>query len=61
MVEKIYWGMNLNMVYPNKDKSLARMPFVIPEGGARGIPDIGTFKETDLKMAANRLFGINLR
>lgn len=61
LVEKIYWGMNLNMVYPNKDKSLARMPFVIPEGGARGIPDIGTFKETDLKMAANRLFGINLR
>lgn len=61
LVEKVYWGMNLNMVYPNADKKLCRLPFVIPEGGSQGIPDINTFNETELKVVANKLFGINLR
>lgn len=61
LIEKVYWGMNLNMVYPHKDKRLARVPFVIPEGGAQGIPDIGTYSETELRMVARKLFGINLK
>lgn len=61
LVEKVYWGMNLNMVYPNKDKRLSRIPLVIPDGGKPGVPDIGTFSETELRVVANRLFGINLK
>lgn len=61
LVEKVYWGMNLNMIYPNKDKRLARMPFSIPEGGAKGIPDINTFNDTALREVSRRLFGINLK
>ena len=49
-IEKVYWGMNLNMTYPHKDPKYARRPFVVGENN-----DLNPFKETDLQNAARVL------
>ena len=51
-VEKVYWGMNLNQIYPNPDPTYARRAF---EVGKKGNPDIEQFKETDLQKMASTL------
>lgn len=51
-VEKIYWGMNLNQIYPNKNKALARRAFVV---GAKGVGDIEQFDEIELQKQLNPL------
>lgn len=51
-VEKVYWGMNLNQVYPNSNPSVARRAYVI---GKKGIPDIEQFKEVELQKMASTL------
>ena len=51
-VEKIYWGMNLNQVYPNSDKRLVRRAFVV---GAKGVDDINQFDEIELQKQLNPL------
>lgn len=52
VVEKVYWGMNLNQVYPNSDKRLARREYVLNE---RGHGDINTFNEFDLQNSVRPL------
>ena len=51
-VEKVYWGMNLNQIYPHKDKRLARRAYVV---GKNGHPDIDTFNEIELQKQLNPL------
>lgn len=51
-VEKVYWGMNLNQIYPNPDQRLARRAFVV---GAKGVPDIEQFDEIELQKQLNPL------
>ena len=51
-VEKVYWGMNLNQIYPNSDPTYARRAY---EVGKKGNPDIEQFKETDLQKMASTL------
>lgn len=51
-VEKVYWGMNLNQIYPNSNPTYARRAF---EVGKKGNPDIEQFKETDLQKMASTL------
>lgn len=55
-VEKVYWGMNLNQVYPNANKQLARKAYVV---GAKGNPDIHAYDEMTFRESA-RTFQINL-
>lgn len=55
-VEKVYWGMNLNQVYPNANKQLARKAYVV---GAKGNPDIHQYDEMLYRESA-RTFQINL-
>jgi len=52
IIEKVYWGMNLNQTYPNTNPRLARRGY---EVGAKGKPDIHPFKETDLHNACSSL------
>lgn len=51
IVEKIYWGMNLNMIYPNKDKKYARLSYSLAEDNQTVHP----FSEFDLNSAASSL------
>lgn len=55
-VEKVYWGMNLNQVYPNVNKELARKSYVV---GMKGNPDICQYNEMLFRESA-RVFQINL-
>lgn len=50
-VEKIYWGMNLNMVYPNKTGPQRGMYTV----GTKNTPDISEYRDIDLHNAASVL------
>jgi len=52
VVEKIYWGMNLNQAYPNKDKRLARHPYVV---GSKGKEDLHGFNEIELQKMCSPL------
>lgn len=51
-VEKVYWGMNLNQVYPNSDKKLARRAYVV---GTEKTGDIEQFDEIELQKQLNPL------
>lgn len=51
-VEKMYWGINLNQVYPNANRSLARKSY---EVGVGGNCDIDQYREIDLIQAARGL------
>jgi DNA polymerase-1 len=51
IIEKIYWGMNLNMTYPHKDPRFARRGFVVGKKSARIVP----FSEIELNNAARDL------
>lgn len=46
-VQRMYWGMNLNQTYPNKDKTKCRRGYVVT--------DIHGFNEMDLQRAVNPL------
>lgn len=52
IIEKVYWGMNLNQTYPNTNPRLARRGYEI---GSKGKSDIHPFKETDLHNACSSL------
>lgn len=54
VVESIYWGMNLNQVYPNKVKALARRAYVVKESN-----DINKYSEVELQKQCSAL-GIRL-
>lgn len=45
-VEKTYWGMNLNQIYPNSDKRCARRAYVV---GTKATGDINPFDEIELQ------------
>lgn len=51
-IEKIYWGMNLNQPYPNKDKRLSRHAFVLNQ---KGRDDLHTFNEVELQKMCSPL------
>lgn len=51
-VEQMYWGMNLNQVYPNADPMYSRRAFVC---GTNDIPGIDTFSEVELQKVASSL------
>lgn len=51
-IEKVYWGMNLNQVYPNPDPTKARRAYVV---GKKGNPDINQYKEIELQKMASTL------
>ena len=51
-IEKVYWGMNLNQTYPNKDKSLSRRGYELCK---RGAGDLGQYEEIDLIRVLNPL------
>lgn len=46
VVEKVYWGMNLNQTYPNPDRRLARRAYRV---GVNGKADIEQFSEIELQ------------
>jgi len=52
VLEKMYWGMNLNQVYPHTDKRLARREYVLND---KGHGDIDFFSEIELQKAVNPL------
>lgn len=54
VVESIYWGMNLNQVYPNKVKALARRAYIVKEPN-----DINKYSEIELQKQCSAL-GIKL-
>ena len=49
-VEKLYWGMNLNMLYPNADKRLFRKPYIVGDNN-----DINPYESNALRKAATVL------
>lgn len=51
-VEKIYWGMNLNQPYPNKNRDFARPEYKLAE---KGHGDIGTYNEIELQKLVSSL------
>lgn len=54
IVEKIYWGMNLNQTYPNAEKRLSRRGYVI-KPGPNGEGDINPFSEIELQKMCSPL------
>lgn len=57
MLEKAYWGINLNQAFPNSNSALQRRSYVV---GAKGRPDIHEFNEVELQKCLSPL-RINLR
>lgn len=56
-IEKMYWGINLNQIYPNIDPLLRRSAYVV---GTKETGDIDTYNENDLRDLANRSLSIRL-
>lgn len=52
VVEKLYWGMNLNQAYPSTDPMISRRPYVLNE---KGHGDINPFNEIELQKMASAL------
>lgn len=57
VLEKLYWGMNLNQAYPNPDPRLSRRSYVLAE---KGHGDINSFNEIELHKAAYSSLQIKL-
>ena len=57
VLEKLYWGMNLNQAYPNPNPRLSRRSYVLAE---KGHGDINSFNEIELHKAAYSRLQIKL-